>query len=71
MSDDQDDFIEVKVHRDGVGTTSARKILKQGVKLVVSGHEIQPGAKRIFEENGIRYFENVDAKDLDTDSEVE
>ncbi|HBC7418183.1 MULTISPECIES: hypothetical protein [Serratia] len=71
MSDDQDDFIEVKVHRDGVGTTTARKIVKQGAKVVVSGHDIQPGAKKIFEENEIIYFENVDAADLDTDSEVE
>lgn len=71
MSDDHDDFIEVKVHREGVGTPTARKIVKQKVKMVVSGHEIQPGAKKIFEENSIIYFENVDAADLDTDTEVE
>ena len=66
-----DDYIEVKVHRDGVTTTTARKIVKQKVKLVISGHKIQPGAKKILDENGIIHFENVDAADLDTDSEVE
>ncbi|MDN3454740.1 hypothetical protein [Psychrobacter sp. APC 3350] len=42
--DDDDDFIEIKVHRDGVGTTTAKKIVKQKVKAVVSGHKITPGA---------------------------
>lgn len=71
MSDEQDDYIEVKVHRDGVTTTTARKAVKQKVKMVVSGHEIQPGAKKILKENKIKFYENVDASDLDTDSEVE
>lgn len=71
MDDEDDDFIEVKVHRDGVGTTTARKIVKQKAKAVVSGHEITPGAKAIFDENHIRYFENVEAEDLDVDWEEE
>lgn len=67
MSDDE--FIEVKVHRDGVGTTTARKAVNQKVKVVISGHAITPGAKKIFEDNSIIFFENVDAEDLDYDPE--
>lgn len=69
--EDDDDFIEIKVHRDGVGTTTARKIVKQKVKAVVSGHKITPGAKAIFDDNKIIYFENVEAEDLDVDWEEE
>lgn len=71
MTSEDDHFVEVKVHRDGVGTTTARKIVKQGAKMVVSGHEIHPGAKEIFDAHGIVYFENVEAADLETDSESE
>ncbi len=70
MSDD-DEFVEVKVHRDKVGTTTARKIVKQGAKALISHYEITPGAKVILDENGVIYFENVDPKDLEVESEVE
>ncbi|MBH0032387.1 MULTISPECIES: hypothetical protein [unclassified Pseudoalteromonas] len=67
----EDDFIEIKVHREGVGTTTARKIVKQKAKAVVSGHKITRGAKAIFDDNQIVYFENVEAEDLDVDWEEE
>lgn len=70
MSDD-DEFVEVKVHRDKVGTATARKVVKQGAKALISHYEITPGAKIILVENGIVYFENVDPKDLEIESEVE
>jgi hypothetical protein len=70
MSDD-DEFVEVKVHRDKVGTTTARKIVKQGAKALVSYYEVTPGAKVILDENGVIYFENVDPKDLEVEGEVE
>lgn len=66
-----DEFVEVKVHRDKVGTVTARKIVKQGAKALISHHEITPGAKTILAENGIVYFENVDPKDLEIESEAE
>lgn len=69
--DDDDDFIEVKVHRDKVGTAVARKIVKQGAKALVSRYEITPGAKLILDENGVIYFENVDPKDLEIEKEEE
>lgn len=70
MSDD-DEFVEVKVHRDKVGTSTARKIVKQGAKALISRYEITPGAKFILDEGGVIYFENVDPKDLEVESEVE
>lgn len=70
MSDD-DDFIEVKVHREKVGTTAARKIVRQGAKALVSHYEITPGAKLILNENGVIYFENVDPKDLEIEKDEE
>lgn len=73
MAEDKqnDAFIEVKVHRDKVGTVTARKIVKQKAKAVVSGYGITDGAKKIFEENDIIYFENVDPKDLEVDLDEE
>lgn len=68
---DEDDFIEVKVHRDKVGVATARKIVKQGAKALISHHEITAGAKVVLEENNIIYLENVDPKDLEIESEVE
>lgn len=68
---DEDDFIEVKVHRDKVGTATARKIVNQGAKALISHYEITPGAKSILDENSIIYFENVDPKDLEIESEAE
>ena len=67
----EDEFIEVKVHSDKVGTSVARKIVKQGAKALVSRYGITPGAKVILDENNIAYFENVDPKDLEVESEDE
>jgi len=68
---DEDDFIEIKVHRDKVGTTTARKVVRQGAKALISYYEITPGAKVILDENSIVYLENVDPQDLEVESEVE
>jgi pentose-5-phosphate-3-epimerase len=66
-----DEYVEVKVHRDGVSLATARKIIKQGVKLVVAGSPISKKAKILFDQNGVSYFENVEPEDLEIDSEEE
>lgn len=70
MSDD-DDFIEVKVHREKVTAAVARKIVKQGAKALVSHHEVTSGGKNVLDEAGVVYFENVDPKDLEIEKDEE
>lgn len=66
-----DEFIEVKVHRENVGTSVARKVVKQGARALISHYAITPGAKLILNENNVIYFENVDPEDLDFEREEE
>jgi predicted Fe-Mo cluster-binding NifX family protein len=70
--DDDDKFIEVKVWSSGIYASKARQIVKQGVSAVIAAGAIAPDAKEIFRQAGVRYWENVEPSDLESESgEVE
>ena len=68
MTIDDDRYIEVKVYANGIYPGKAAKIVEQGVDGVISGGKISDNAKKIFDKAGIWYRENVEPKDLESES---
>lgn len=67
MSDDDDyDYIEVKVHQGGFYAGRARDIVEQGVIGVLCGGRISENAKKILDEAGVWYRENVEPEELES-----
>ena len=65
---DNSDYIEVKVYSSGIYPSIAQKIIKQGVKGVISGGSISDNAKKLLDEAGVWYRENVEPSDLETEA---
>ncbi len=67
MSDDDDyDYIEVKVYRNGFQIGTARRIVEQGVIGVLCGGKISKNAKKILDEAGVWYREYVEPEELES-----
>jgi hypothetical protein len=67
MSDDDGyDYIEVKVYQGGFYAGSARRLVEQGVIGVLCGGRISGPAKKILDEAGIWYRENVEPEELES-----
>ncbi len=65
---EESDYIEVKVHSKGMYKSTAEKIVKQGASGAISGSQISPSAKKVLEDNGVWYRENVEPSDLESES---
>jgi hypothetical protein len=65
---EESDYIEVKVHRQGIFKDKAKKLVNQGVSGVISGGKISESAKRILDENNVWHRENVEPSDLESES---
>lgn len=64
----KDEFVEVKVYRNGIPPSIANKIVEQGVKGVISGGPIPPKSKEIFDDAGVWHRENVEPSDLEVET---
>jgi len=68
MSDDDDyEYIEVKVYQGGFYAGNARLLVEQGVIGVLCGGRISKNAKKILDEAGVWYRENVEPEELESD----
>lgn len=64
-SDDDNDYIEVKCWSSKIHPGDARDLVSQGVEGVLCGGEISDNAKKILDDAGIWYEENVEPHELE------
>lgn len=64
---DEDKYIEVKVWTAKLTAYDAKKIITQGVSTLLCHGGITNGAKKLFNEAGIQYRENICSAELKID----
>ena len=66
-SDEQDEYghLEVRVWSSPIYPQTARDLVEQGVGGVLCGGEISDNAKKIFDDAGIWYEENVEPEEFE------
>jgi hypothetical protein len=64
MSEDFN-YLDVKCLASGISKGKAKDLVEQGISGVISGGPISDSSKKIFDDKGIWYRENVEPSDLE------